>query len=149
MKSIYLIGSLRNPAIPELANELRGLGFDVFDDWFAAGRIADDSWQEYSNLRGMSYAEALESYSACHVYEFDKKHIDRCDIAILLLPAGKSGHLELGHMNGTGKLSFILFDKTPERYDVMYKLLSGGVYFDKNALFERLRKELPQDDIPF
>ncbi len=44
---IYLIGSLRNPNIPAIANELRTLGYEVFDDWYAAGPEADDYWKSY------------------------------------------------------------------------------------------------------
>ena len=36
-ETIYLIGSLRLNGVREFAEELRGLGFDVFDDWHAAG----------------------------------------------------------------------------------------------------------------
>lgn len=40
---VYVIGSLRNPRIPEIANELREkLGCEVFDDWHAAGPHGDD-----------------------------------------------------------------------------------------------------------
>lgn len=129
MKCIYLIGSLRNPEIPELGNSLRLLGFDVFDDWFAGGKIADDEWQAYENARGHSYKEALGGYAARHVFEFDKHHLDRADIGVLVLPAGKSGHLELGYMAGQGKPTFVLFDKIPERYDVMYQFATA-VTFD-------------------
>ena len=34
---VYLIGSLRNPKVPKIAEKIRALGFEVFDDWFAAG----------------------------------------------------------------------------------------------------------------
>ena len=37
MSKIYLIGSLRNPSIPETAAKLRDAGHEVFDDWFSAG----------------------------------------------------------------------------------------------------------------
>lgn len=45
---LYLIGSLRNPFVPSLAKELRYKipEFEVFDDWFAAGPLADDAWKE-------------------------------------------------------------------------------------------------------
>ncbi len=125
MKSIYLIGSLRNPAIPEIARQLRVEGFDVFDDWYAAGPEADDYWQKYEQNRNHSYEQALSGYAAQHVYQFDKRHLDRCDIGILALPAGKSGHLELGYMIGTGKPGLILLDKEPERFDVMYNFATG------------------------
>lgn len=120
MKSIYLIGSLRNRTIIGLGNALRKEGYDPFDSWIAAGPEADDYWQSYANERGLTYKEALNDYSAMHVFHFDKSHLDRCDGGILILPAGKSGHIELGYMAGTGKPTWVLFDKVPDRFDVMY-----------------------------
>jgi hypothetical protein len=118
---IYLIGSLRNPEVPNIANRLRTSGHDVFDDWYAAGPRADDHWQEYEIARGHNFIEALKGYAANHVYEYDRYHLDRAEVGVLILPAGKSGHLELGYMIGQGKLGYILLDKQPERYDVMYR----------------------------
>jgi len=119
-RSIYLIGSLRNPEVMEVASELRANGWDVFDDWMAAGPEADDYWQKYENKRGHDVKTALRGYSAQHVFQYDKTHLDRCDYALLVLPAGKSGHLELGYFIGTGKPGFILLNGEPERFDVMY-----------------------------
>ena len=70
-RKIYLIGSLRNPEVPKMAQEIRKLGFDVFDDWYAAGERADDSWKEYEISRGHNYREALSGYAADHVFDFD------------------------------------------------------------------------------
>lgn len=119
-KKIYLIGSLRNPGLPEISAVLRDQGFDVFDDWFAAGPVADDAWRDYEKARGRSYIEALDGLAANHVFSFDRHHIDSSHIGVLVLPAGKSGHLELGYMAGQGKPTAILLD-TPDRWDVMYK----------------------------
>jgi hypothetical protein len=118
---IYLIGSLRNAAIPDIANTLRSAlpGVDVFASWFAAGPRADDHWQEYEQGRGLSYIEALADAAAQNVYHFDKKHLDSCDVAVLVYPAGKSAHLELGYCAGKGKTTYILLDQQPERWDVM------------------------------
>ena len=120
-KMVYVIGSLRNDLVPETAIELRKAGFDAFDNWFAAGKTADDSWQEYSKKKGMSYTEALSSREANHVFRFDKAYLDLCDCAVLVLPAGKSGFLELGYIVGLGKPAYILLDEETEnnRYDVM------------------------------
>lgn len=120
---IYLIGSLRNPEIPKLAAALRKqLPYvEFFDDWYAAGEAADDSWRDYEKDRGHSFREALEGHAAKHVFSFDKHHLDRASAAVLVLPAGKSGHLELGYVAGSGKPTAILLDADPERYDVMYQ----------------------------
>lgn len=117
---IYLIGSLRNEDIPSIAKELRGNGLEVFDDWYAAGPEADDMWRDYEKGRGRSYTEALQGLAADHVFRFDLTHLERASAAILVLPCGKSGHLELGYCIGRGKPGYVLLDN-PERWDVMYK----------------------------
>lgn len=140
MTSIYLIGSLRNPRVTEVANELRSYGWEVFDDWMAAGPEADDYWLKYEKEKGVSMTDALKSYAAKHVFEFDKYHLDRCDMAVLLLPAGKSGHLEIGYMAGQGKSTFALFDSEPDRWDVMYQFLTG-VATDVAMLIDQIKAE--------
>jgi len=139
MSSIYLIGSLRNPEVPTLAEYLRTNGYDVFDDWYAAGPEADDYWQKYEIARGHTYAQALEGYAANHVYGFDLFHLNRCDIAVLLMPAGKSGHLELGYMIGQGKPGFIMLDRVPDRYDVMYRF-AKNIAMNKEELLQQLKE---------
>lgn len=121
-RSIYLVGSLRNPAIPDVAHSLRLIGWDVFDDWFAAGPEADDWWQKYEKQRGRTYEEALNGYAANHVARYDQSHLDRCSAGLLVLPAGRSGHLELGYLLGQGKPGYILLAGEPDRFDVMYRL---------------------------
>ena len=116
---IYLIGSLRNPSVPVVARAMRQRGFMVFDDWYAAGPKADDHWQEYEQAKGISYQHALRGYAAQHVFNFDKYHLNRADAGVLLYPAGRSCHLELGYLVGQGKPGFILLDKEPDRWDVM------------------------------
>lgn len=121
-KKIYIIGSLRNPAVSVLAQNLRTQfpGVEVFDDWMAAGPEADDYWRDYEKAKGNTLAEALKGHAARHVFEYDKGHLDSSDVVILALPAGKSGHLELGYSIGKGKKSAILLDAQPDRFDVMY-----------------------------
>lgn len=123
---IYLIGSLRNPEIPNIAKELRWCGFDVFDDWYSAGPEADDKWRDYELARGRDFITGLKGYAARHVFEFDRTHLQRADAVVLALPAGKSGHLELGWALGQGKPGIILLD-SPDRWDVMYQFATKVV----------------------
>lgn len=120
MKSMYLIGSLRNPRVPEIAKAFRERGWDVFDDWYAAGEHADDAWRDYERARGHDLPAALRGHAARHVFDYDKRHLDDCDIALLVLPTGRSGHLELGYKIGAGYPGYILLDGDPDRYDCMY-----------------------------
>ena len=137
MSVIYLIGSLRNPQIPEIGKYLRSLGFDVYDDWFSAGPDADDCLRDYYRERGFTYPEVMNSYAAQHIFALDFYHLNRAAIGVLVMPAGKSGHLELGYMIGQGKPGFILFDKEPERVDIMHNF-SKGIYFDQHSLGQAL-----------
>ena len=124
-RQIYLIGSLRNPKVPIVANILTDAGYKVFDDWFAAGELADDEWRKYEILRGRDYLTAIKGPAAEHVFQFDLTNMEKSDFAVLMLPAGKSGHLELGWMLGQGKKGYILLDDAPPRWDVMYRFATG------------------------
>ena len=131
---------MKNPEVQRLSVKLRKLGFDVFDDWISPGPETDDEWQKYEKTRGRSYKEALNGWHAKDVFEFDKRHLDLADIAVLLLPAGKSGHMEIGYMVGKGKKAYILFDKEPDRYDIMYRFATD-VFFNEEELIEELTSE--------
>lgn len=138
IKSLYLIGSLRNEEIPKVAGPLRDLGLDVFDDWYAAGPEADDYWKTYETGRSRTYSDALRGFAAQHVFSFDKHHLDRVDAGLLVLPAGRSGHLELGYIVGSGKPGFILLDDDyvkEGRFDVMYNFATR-VFENKEEMIE-------------
>jgi nucleoside 2-deoxyribosyltransferase len=122
---IYLIGSLRNQEVPVYANKLRELGFEVFDDWYAVGPKADDHWLEYEKARGHTYAQALQGHAARNTFHFDKRNIDQADVGVLIYPAGKSAHLELGYMIGKQKPAYIFIPQEPERWDVMTQFATG------------------------
>jgi hypothetical protein len=144
MKTLYIFGSMKNPRVPEIAKIFREWGYDAFDDWYSPGPDADDWWQDYEHKRGRTYAEALDSHHAKNVYDFDHFHIQRADGGVLVMPAGKSAHMELGYMSAE-KPTFVLFDKEPERYDIMYRFARGGVHFDLDSLKAALALYLPVD----
>jgi nucleoside 2-deoxyribosyltransferase len=133
----YLIGSLRIPIVPVVAGLLRAEGYDVFDDWFSAGPEADDHWMAYEKQRGHTYDVALRGHAARNVFNFDLRNLETSDAAVLVTPAGKSGHMELGFMLGRRKPGFVFFDGEPDRWDVMYQF-ANGVYFD----FGKLKKSM-------
>jgi len=138
---LYLIGALKNRSIIPLANEIRELGFDVFDDWISPGEETDEKWQAYERERGRTYEEAIMGHHADTVFHYDLEHLRGSDIVVMVLPCGKSGHLEFGWSIGKGKTALILFDGEPDRYDLMYKF-ADGLYFNKERLFMRLKREL-------
>lgn len=120
-----------------IGQELRSHGFDVFDDWYSAGHEADDALRDYERFRGKPYNEVLKSWAVQHVFQFDKYHLDRADAAVMLMPAGKSGHIELGYMIGTGRPGYILFEEEPERVECM-QAFATGVYFSVPTLIQAM-----------
>src|SRR3990167_2259749 len=139
MKKVYLIGSLRNPEVPIVGNQLRSLGFDVFDDWWGAGDEADEKWQAYEQIRGRKYKEAIYGRAAENIFNFDLTHLNSSDFGVLMLPAGKSGHLELGYLIGQGKPTYVLFDREPDRWDVMYQFATE-IFFNEGEMLDTLSK---------
>jgi hypothetical protein len=128
-KVVYLIGALKNERIPAIANALEAeTGYEVFADWFTPGPDADEYLRKYVIERKGGIREALNGYAVRHVFEFDKEHIDRADAVVMVMPAGKSGHLELGYAIGKGTPGFILFEAEPERFDVMWKFATGVAF---------------------
>lgn len=125
-KVLYLIGSLRNERIPLLAEQIRkdNPRVEVFDDWYSAGPEADDCWKSHQQSKGLTYEQALKGHAAQNVFTFDKRHLDRSTHAILVLPAGKSGHMEIMYAAYGAKLkTAILLDPEDVRWDVMYQFI--------------------------
>ena len=121
-KRIYLIGSMRNENIPLLGRRLRALGHEVHDEWYAPGPNADDYWRDYETAKGNTFVDAIKGRHAEEVFNYDKKYIDKADCVVLLMPAGKSAHLEMGYAVGQHKETHIVLDD-PDRWDIMYRFL--------------------------
>lgn len=92
----------------------------------AAGPEADDYWKKYELQRGRPYEAALKGHAARHVFDFDRSHLDTSSHVLLVLPAGKSGHMEVVYAQYGAKLkpkTAILLDNTDVRWDCMYQFI--------------------------
>lgn len=124
---IYVIGSMRNPVVAQIAGMLRASGYEVFDDWLSPGPEADVEWQKYEQDRGRSFVEALHGHHAWNVFEFDKRHLDAADICVMVHPTGKSAYAEMGYMVGRGKRVVAYVPDKPERWDIMLRFATSIV----------------------
>ncbi len=142
---IFISGSLKNKDIPHIGASLRDLGFDVFDEWFAGGYEADLKWQEYETIRGRSYGEALYGLEAKNIFDFDMRHLKTTDISLLVLPAGKSAHMEMALAKGWGKKAYVYFGEgEPALWDVMYQI-ADAVFFNQVDLETQLIQDLEKE----
>ncbi len=117
---IYIAGSMKNrDGIRKVAEQLRSAGFEPFLDWIMPGEDTDSKWQEFEEAQGHTYLEALAAPHAWDVFNFDKTWLDKSDALLVVWPAGKSAHTEMGYMVGCGKPAFIYTPELPEKWDVM------------------------------
>ena len=126
--SIYVASSWRNEHYPEVVNQLREAGFDVYDfrnppsgdSGFKWSSIAED----YLDWSPQTYRDMLMHPKAVRQFGNDIKAMESCDACVLVLPCGRSSHTEAGWFAGRGKkaLAYIPEKQEPE---LMYKLFDG------------------------
>ena len=119
---VYVLGALKNPRVPVIANRIEADGHEVFADWFSPGPEADSFWRDYETTRGRDFLTAIRGPHAVNIFEFDKKWLIWANAIVMVAPCGNSGHYELGWGQGRGKWGAILLENNnPARWDVMYQ----------------------------
>jgi hypothetical protein len=134
---IYVASSWRNYAQPAIVHLLRRCGHDVYD--FKNPDVSDSGfhWSEIDPLwKGWSSAEFIKGLDHPVARAGFAKDLDAmlwADAFVLVMPCGRSAHLELGWAVGAGKKTVILLGSgEPE---LMYKMAdhvvsSAGDLFD-------------------
>ena len=140
MSRIYLASSWRNEAQPAAVQLLRLAGHEVYDfrnpDHGLGGfhwSDIDPDWQSWSPEAYRKHL--LQSPVAAQGYLTDFRAMKWCDTCVLLLPCGRSAHLELGWCAGAGKRTVIcLSDGEPE----LMNLLADDICIDMVAVVKLL-----------
>lgn len=122
MIKIYVATSWKNQRYKKIIEELRKHGFEIHDwqvNGFAWQQI-DHAWSYWNPLR---YVKALLHPCAVEGFNNDLQGMRESDVCIMVLPCGKSAHLEAGWFTGQGKLCYILLENTQTvEPELMYKL---------------------------
>lgn len=135
MAKIYLASSWRNEHQPVVLKVLRDYGHKVYDfrnpsegydnpTGVAAGfqwSDIDPDWQQWTNQQ---YIAALLSPLAKRGFESDYKAMEWADTGVLLLPSGRSAHIEAGYFNGARKPLHILLGEEQEP-ELMYLMATS------------------------
>lgn len=126
MSRIYVASSWRNQEQPNVVRQLRADGHEVYDfkdpeDNGGTGfqwSDIDEDWQHWSPE---DYRRNLiSSPVAAHGYLRDMRAMEWADTCVLVLPCGRSAHLEGGWFKGRGKrLILLLEDMEPELMALM------------------------------
>jgi hypothetical protein len=146
MRKIYIATSwkMENAAIV-LANRLRDDGHEV--DCFCdstSGRYVFH-WSEFvekqEDLKNYDAMSFIADERVKRAFNEDKKWLDWADTVILLLPSGKSAHLEAGYAVGQGKSLYIMGGFQKGEFDVMYGFARGMYKYEElHRLRERLKE---------
>lgn len=108
-KSIYVASSWRNEQQPAVVEALRAAGHDAYD--FKEGADAF-SWKQIDPAQPWASAEFVRNLNhplAQRGFEADRAAMVRADEFCLVLPSGRSAHLEAGWAMGIGKPVSIFF----------------------------------------
>lgn len=118
--NVYVASSWRNLLQTAVVASLRSYGCNVYDfrapvpgnDGFRWSEI-DPAWREWTPWQ---WREGLRSPIAQRGYAHDRDGMDASGVCVLVLPCGRSAHLEAGYMAGQGKpvLTLALEPTEPE-----------------------------------
>ena len=128
-RKIYLASSWRNTIQPSAVTMLRNAGHEVYDFRHSTPENNGFSWSDISlgwrNWIPEQFIVGLQHPVATEGYRLDKAALDWCDTCVLLLPCGKSAHLEAGYAIGQGKPTLVVLRPDGFEPELMY-LLAGS-----------------------
>ena len=110
----------------DVVTALREAGHEVYDFKNPTECDTAFSWSEIDNCwRGWTPEQllvALEHPLAVAGFESDAAALAAADAVVLVLPCGRSAHLELGWALGHGIRGYVLLGDGPVEPELMYKL---------------------------
>lgn len=122
---VYVASSWRNPLQDSVVRDLREAGIDCYDFKNPEGRTGfswseiDPEWQFWT---AEQYIAALDHPAAIAGYDSDFNAMQKADTFVLVLPCGRSAHLELGWAVGMGKRTCII-TQDREEPELMAKMV--------------------------
>lgn len=125
---VYVASSWRNKAQPGIVELLRDRGAEVYDFRHPAPGDNGFSWGEidpaWEGAKPERFLEFLRHPAAVRGFAFDMNALQSADATILILPCGKSAHLELGYAVGAGQRTAVLLEEDKAEPELMYKMVS-------------------------
>jgi hypothetical protein len=135
-RRIYVASSWRNEHQQGVVGLLRAAGHEVYDfknpapgqhgfHWRDCGGAAAEDGPGNGAKTIPTYLAAIVSQRARDGFALDKQALDWCDTCVLVLPCGRSAHLEAGYTAGQGKDTYFLLHPDKFEPELMYLLGTG------------------------
>ena len=128
--NIYVASSWRNSHQPGVVHQLRELGCEVYDfrnppqrSGFGWEALAED-WQDWTVPQFIAH---LDHPVAQQGFDSDFTAMQAADALVLVLPCGRSAHLEAGWAVGAGTPTAILI-LDPMEPELMYRMADTIVH---------------------
>lgn len=137
MRKIYLASSWRNPYYLDALDRLRDAGHSVYDF-----RENSFQWHQLPDYLGNAstpkqLVEGLRHPTSTEHFALDYGAMQWADTGVLLMPAGRSAHLEAGWLAGRGKETFVVLHEDKFEPELMY-LLNSHIVLSMDELMEVL-----------
>jgi hypothetical protein len=146
---LYVASSWRNPYQQNTVALLRSAGHEVYDFMHPPGgdhlgfswAEVDEDWQRWNAAK---YLDAIEHPIAVAGFDSDFSAMQWADAGVLVLPCGRSAHLEAGWFVGAGKPLWIVLDEAEfpapggSNPELMYRMATGLVQ-SASELLDALR----------
>ncbi len=141
---IYVASSWRNENQPQVVQRLRDEGHDVYDFRNPKEHIHErdegfhwsDIDPEWKNWTPEQFVGALDHPLAEAGFKSDMHGLTTAEALVLVMPCGRSAHLEMGYAAGAGIPTIILMaDGEPE---LMYKMATAFA-IDLDGVVESLK----------
>ena len=121
---MYVASSWRNLIQPDVVKMLVEAGHDVYDfrnpfqngTGFRWADIASD-WEDWSSEE---LIDGLEHPLASKGFKSDMDALDWAEAVVMVMPCGRSSHLELGYAVGQRKKTVVLLSQSEP--ELMYKM---------------------------
>ena len=123
---IYVASSWRNERYPTVVEGLKNRGHEVFDFRHPVEGNAGFHWSEidpeWKTWEPDAYVfQGLEHPLAVTGFSLDFAAMCRAEACVLVLPSGRSAHLEAGYFVGRGRPLHILVEQQQEP-ELMYRM---------------------------
>ncbi len=127
---IYIASSWKNQqTVLKLAEYLERYGFEVDAFCRSSDKRYAFHWSELvDNEDDLAHYDAIEMLAdprTQRAFKEDSKWLNWSDCVIMLMPCGRSSHMEAGYAKGQGKLLYIYGAFPKGEFDVMYGFADG------------------------
>lgn len=122
---IYVASSWRNEFQQHVVQALRDDGHDVYDFRNPSPGDRGFGWRQCADEADLKRPVAFRDRVLTHpvarsAFHKDMSALKSAECTVLVLPCGRSAHLELGYATGVGQRTVVLLDEPMSEPELMY-----------------------------